>query len=328
MSTIYAGPGKIYMGGKALWPEGENGEIKAEVKQKAVDVVSGFFGRVTALQGDAQAIISLTPFDNWSALPLLFPAYLGVSVGSASGALVIGTRPHNPAGAADAPAVIWSPDGRSYCFPRAAVTKHPDLHLGIDKPLFGPVEIACILATGASLGDTGALYTLRASGAADPGGQQSGTDYQRAAWTGVWGTVAGFGGGSGGVAVEAEEGWVITTQAKYSPLPVQTLVRAYKLDSVSFMAKCRPYGPTHSQIDAAIGVNDGRLLGQQFANGTTGADLALSGPNSKAITLKNADAVGAGFEFGGTKLGTGEIGFITTMTFTSGAAQPLLVFSA
>jgi len=54
----------------------------------------------------------------------------------------------------------------------------------------------------------------------------------------------------------------------------------------------------------------------------------LSGPNSKTITLKNADAVGAGFEFGGTQLGTGEMGFVTTMTFTSGNPQPLLVFSA
>ncbi len=93
------------------------------------------------------------------------------------------------------------------------------------------------------------------------------------------------------------------------------------------MAKVRPYGPTHTQIDAAIGVNAGRTLGSQLANATTAADLVLSGPNSKTITLKNADVVGAGFEFGGTKLGTGEIGFVTTMQFTAGAPQPLLVFS-
>ncbi len=182
MSTLYAGPGKVYMSAKALWPEGENGEIKAEVKQQAVDLASGFFGRVTALQGDAQAIISLTPFDNWSALPLLFPAYLGVSVGATTGALVIGTRPHNVAGGSDVPAEIWTPDGRSYSFPRAAVTKHPDLHLAINKPLFGPVEIACLIATGSSLGGSGSLYTIVESAAADPGGQQSGTDYQRGAW--------------------------------------------------------------------------------------------------------------------------------------------------
>jgi len=324
MSTLYAGPGKVYMNGQALWPEGENGEIKAEVKQQALEVVSGFFGRVTALQGDAQAIISLTPFDNWSALPLLFPPYLGVSTGTTSGALGIGTRPH---GTTDVPAEVWTPDGRSYTFPRAAVIKHPDLRLAIDRPLFGPIAIAAIIATGKSLGGAGALYTLTASGAADPGGQQ-GTDYTRGAWKGIWGTTPGFGGASGDSPIEAEDAWVILTDAKYSPLPVQQLVRGYKLDNVSFMAKVRPFGPTHAQIDAAIGVNAGRTLGAQFANSTTAADLVLSGPNSKTITLKNADVVGAGFEFGGTRLGTGELGFITTMTFTAGAPQPLLIFSA
>ncbi|HXP63246.1 MAG TPA: hypothetical protein VN829_22280 [Dongiaceae bacterium] len=328
MSTIYAGPGKVWMNNKALWPQGENGEIKAEVKQRAVDVVSGFFGRVTGLQGDAQAIISLTPFDNWSALSLLFPAYLGVTVGATPGALALGTRPHNPNAAADLPAKIWSPDGRLYTFPRTAVTKHPDLHLGINHALFGPVELAALIASGSTLGGAGSLYTLTPSGATDPGGQQSGSDFQRGPWYGVWGTVAGFGGDGSSSPVDAEEEWVITTVAKYSPLPVQTLVRAFKLDNVSFMARCRPFGPSHSQIDAAIAINDGRLLGQQFADGTTGADLVLSGPNSKTITLKNADAVGAGFEFGGTQLGTGEMGFVTTMTFTSGNPQPLLVFSA
>ncbi len=318
------------MSGIALWPEGENGQIKAEVRQLTHDVVSGYFGRVTCLQGDAQAVISLTPFDNWGALRTLFPAYLGVTVGTgagSAGALAIGTRPHNPGGAADAAAEVYAPDGRLYTFPHAAVCKHPDLHLGLDRALFGAMEIAAIIATGSSLGAAGALYTLTGSGAADPGGQQSGGDYQRGAWYGAWGTAAGFGGHSGDSPMEAEEEWVIQTAVKYSPLPVQTLVRAYKLDNVSFLAKCRPFGPTQGQIDAAAGVNTGRVLGQQFANSTTGADLVLTGPNGKTITLKNADVAGAGFEFGGTKLGNGEIGFVTTMTFNGGAPQPLLVFS-
>ncbi len=328
MSTLYAGPGKIYMSSKVLFPEGENGEIKAEIKQQAINVLSGFHGRVTALQGDAQAAISLTPFDNWSALALLFPSYLGVSVGAAAGALVVGTRPH---GAGNVPCDIWTPDGRLYAFTRAAITKHPDLHLAINKALFGPIEITALVGSSKKLGDAGALYTITETGAADPGGQQ-GTDYTRGAWTGVWGASpggpAGFGADGASSPVEAEDEWTITTAIKYSPLPVQQLVRAFKLNRVAFMAKVRPYGPTHTQISTALALNSGRLLGAQFASATPGNNLVLSGPNSKTITLKNTDIVGAGFEFGGTKLGTGEIGFISTMTFTSGAPQPLLVFSA
>jgi hypothetical protein len=55
--------------------------------------------------------------------------------------------------------------------------------------------------------------------------------------------------------------------------------------------------------------------------------LVLTGPSSKTITVKQTEIKGAGFEFGGTKLGTGEIGFVSKMNFAAGAPQPLLVFS-
>ena len=239
----------------------------------------------------------------------------------------MGTRPHNPGGAADSPCKIWTPDGRLYNFARAAVTRHPDLHLGLASPLFGRAEITALVATGKNLGDAGALYTITESGVADPGGQMALGDFARGAWSGVWGTAAGFGGGSGGVPIQAEEEWVILNEVQYAPLRVQRLALAWQLQSVKFMARTRPYGPTHTQIDAAIGVNSGRLLGSQIASPATAADLVLTGPAGHTITLKSADVVGAGYEFGGTRLGTGEIGFVSTMQFSSGAPQPLLVFS-
>ena len=269
MSILYAGPGKVWMNGTALWPAGENGEIRATIEQEVVDVAGAMHGRLTGVQAGAAAKIVLTPFDQWGALGLLFPAYLGVSVGAAAGALAIGTRPHNPAGAADAACQIWTPDARRYTFPRAAITRHPDLHLGLGSTLFGPVEITALVASAKKLGDAGALYTIAESGAADPGGQMGLADFARGAWTGVWGTAAGFGGDLNGTPIEAEEEWVISCEIKYSPLPVQKLVRACKLDSVKFMARVRPFGPTHTQIDAAIGINHGRLLGSQVANSTT-----------------------------------------------------------
>ena len=327
--TIYAGPGKLYFNSIGLFPEGENGAIKAEVHQETLDVASGFHGRMASVQAGASVKISISPFDSWGALATLFPTFLGVSVGASTGALVIGTRPHNVAGGSDVAAVIWTPDGRSYSFPHAAITKHPDIHLGLDKALFGPIEMTAILATGKAMGSSGAFYTLTASGAADPGGAMTLGDFERGAWTGVWGTAAGMGGDATPYPIEAEDEWVITSEIKYTALSVQKLIRAYKLDSVKFMAKVRPYGPTQANIDTAIGINaGGRLLGSQIASSTTAQDLVLSGPGSKVITLKKADVVGAGFEFGGTKLGNGEIGFINTMQFTAGAPQPLLTFSA
>ncbi len=119
---------------------------------------------------------------------------------------------------------------------------------------------------------TGWLYTITESAAGDPGGQMTMADFVLwGEWTGAYGAVAGF-GGDGGSAIEAEDDWTISTQVKLSPLPVQKLTRAFKLDSVEFMAKVRPYGPTHTNIDAAIGLNNGRLLGSRFASGSAAVD--------------------------------------------------------
>jgi hypothetical protein len=222
-------------------------------------------------------------------------------------------------------AEIYTPDGRLYTFPHAAITKHPDINLGANKALFGSMQITNILAAGITLGAAGAFHSVTESGATDPGGAFITSDVERGAWYGAWGTSTGF-GGDGGAALEAEDGWTISTAVKYSPLAVQKLVRAYKLDEVYFMCKGRPYGPTHTEITAMTGINAGRGLGQ-FIPTTNAADLVLTGPNSKTVTLKNADIVGAGFDFGGTKLGSDEIGFVTGMTFTAGAPQPLLEFS-
>ena len=325
-ATIYAGPGKLYLNAVAIQAEGTNGQITAKTVQTADPVGNALFGRVGYLQGDTIETIDLTPFDNWGILKTLFPAFLGVTCGLQTGAMVIGTRPHNPAGAADAAAKIWTPDGRLYTFPHAAITKHPDIHLGANKPMFGPMQLTNIQATGIAMGTAGAFHTVTETGATDPGGAFVTSDIERGAWYGAWGTVAGF-GGDGGAALEAEDGFTITSSIKYSPLKVQGLTRAYKLDEVYFMVKCRPYGPTHTEITTMTGINSGRVLGNYLPS-TNAASLVLTGPNGKTVTMPNADLVGAGFDFGGTKLGSDEIGFISGMTFTTGAAQPLLQFSA
>lgn len=318
-ATLYYGPGKIYYNSVALWPEGDGGQIDVTIDQEKFDAYSGMHGRTCSLGGDLTAKISLTPFDNWGALAITHPASIKTPA--------VGTRAH---GAADVSAAVWTPDGRGYLFAQAAVTKHPDLHLGPDKALFGPMEFTCLVDRDLALGATSSLVTVTESSAADPGGQMTMTDFARGRWTGVWGTEAGFGGAEGDVAIEAEDEWIITADVKYAVVKAAKLTRAMVLQSVDFMARVVPYGPTHTQILTALGLVGGATaasLGARWAV-SDGADLVLTGPNSKTITLKNCHPVGAGFRFGGSRLGTGEIGFVTGMTFTDGAVQPLIVFSA
>ncbi len=312
MSTLYAGPGKVYINSIALQPEGENGPISIAVSEETAGIASGMFGRHSEQLVDQTAEITCKPFDNWGSLATLFPARIGVTVGASA---AVGGRPH---GNSDLATKVWTPDGRIYHAIRSAVVGHPSLHLGIGKALFGDVRISVIGATGVAMGASGYLFSANAiteSAGADPGGAMTMSDFIRGAWTGAWGAVTGF------TAIEAEDEWTIENTISYSPLKVQGRTLALKLDSVSFMAKCRPYGPTHTQL---LGIVGGHTHGQRLGS----ADLVLTGPSSKTITLENAELRGAGFNFGGTQLGTGEIAFVNEMSFSAGAPTSLLTFSA
>ena len=48
-------------------------------------------------------------------------------------------------------------------------------------------------------------------------------------------------------ALEAENGWDLICDVKYSPITVQKITRLYKLDSARFMLRGRLVGPTHTQ---------------------------------------------------------------------------------
>jgi hypothetical protein len=322
-ATIYAGPAKVWINSVAMQSEGENGPVHIAYNEDTAEIAAAMYGRISEQERDAVVDVTVKPFDNWGLLATLFPPYTGVKVGATAAALLIGKRPHTePTGN---PTKVWTPDGRLYQLVRTAVIGHPSLHLGIGKGLYGDVRIVGLPDLGVAMGGSGYLFTGNAiteSAASDPGGAMTMADFVREAWTGVWGTVAGFGGGGGDVALQAEEEWTIETTIKYSSLKVQGRTLAMKLDSCAFMIRTKPFGPTHTQIIAAVGAHtQGSRLGS--------ADLTLTGQlSAKTITLKNAEVRGAGFDFGGTTLGTGEIGFVNTMTFTAGAPQSLIEFSA
>lgn len=344
MGTVYSGPGKLFYNGRTvIWPQAINGQMIYQLNQTKMDYGNAMFGRTGSILGGTVGRLTVTPYDNWAALIDLFPPYIGATTQTAAGVLRIGQRPHNPDGAGDVSATIWNPNGVSIKLNRCACTRHPDLHLGTGKPLYGQAEFTTLPTSTngnnqVSVGDPNAFHTITEAGAADPGGVYTTADFVREAWRGAWGTIAGFAGDGtfNGAPLQAEEEWIVSTNATYDPLPVQEQVQAFKLASVEFMAHCRLFGPTWTQIDNAVAL--GRRLGSRFANpGDEGAqqDLVLYSQSGKSITIYNADAHGEGFEFGGTRLATGEVGFVTQLV-ASGSLQsagvsgvkPLIVFSA
>lgn len=342
--VLYSGPGKLFFNGVPFQADGVNGQINAVLDEKTTERGTAMAGRVLETWDDIIGRVTVTPWDSWGILGALFPAYIGattaqtspytVAHGQGTGQVQPGIRPHDliagtPNGLAAAK--IWTQDGRLYNFVRAAITKHPGLKLGVGVPLYEQCELTCL---GDPTLNPGASSFLIAGNAITESSQSGGAgttdpdttgfslaDFVNGKWTGLWGTGTQWGGI---VPLEPEDYWTLVTDVKYSPLTVQKLTRHYKFDSANFMIKARLIGPTHTQMLGEILTHtQGQIMTEASA-----ADLVLSGPNSKTITLKNCEIKGAGFEFGGTRLGTGEVGFVTQMTFTSGTPQPLIIFSA
>ncbi len=329
--TIYTGPAKAYMNSKAFQPQSENGQLSVAIDERTTPISNAMFGYQGEATEDVNAKVSLVPFDSWDLISVLFPAFLGVSVGTTTGALLIGTRAHDAAaGTANGnnAVKVWTPDGRLYNFVRGAISKHPEMYFGTGKELFGSVEITCLGDVTKRPGDSGYLVAgsaITETGAADPGGVFSLADFVRGYWTAAWGAAAGFGGDTGGAPMESEDFWTLVPEVKYNAPTQQKIIRHMPLVSARFMLKGRLIGPTHSQLMAAV---LSKASGYRNASGAAGADLVLTGPNSKEVTLKNCEIKGAGFQFGGTTLNTGEFGFITQTAYTTGVPDPQLIFSA
>ncbi len=354
MSTLYSGPGKVIRAadstivgsvtGTALattfMPEGENGPVRVSVTEDSAEIASSFHGRITEQWRDQIVEVVFRPFDNWGLLHQLFPPWIGadtsaVLIGGDTHAghgqvasIQVGARPHGVGGAHVA-TKVWAADNqRLYNITRSAVVGHPTIHLGIGKALFGDARITGVGDETKTPFVVDYLMAITESGVTDPTPTVfTMDDFVRGAWKGTWGDGA-TGVSAGFLNVEAEDEWTIDTAVKYSPLKVQGRTLAYKIDSAMFAVKVRPYGPTHSQIAAALGSHQqGQWVGHS-ATSPASRDLVLTGPNAHTITLHNCDVKGAGFEFGGTTLGTGEIAFVSGMTFTSGQPNGLITFGA
>lgn len=333
--TVYSGPASVVVTqGGANYPmqaEGENGQVKLVVTESMAIRSSATSGVLRRTLNGKMCKLTITPFDSWSLLPVLFPTYIGAQTGGATSSdLKIGTRPHDFASGStngNAPSKIWTPDiGRMYTMARSALTKPPNMKLGVGQPLFEGVEISGLDVVDPALRSASSMIAIVESGASNPDTAGFSPDFINGHWLATWGTVAGF------AAMEVEDFWTLSSAVKYSTLNIQGWPTHMKLDTVEFFIKGRLAGPTHTAIMTQIGTHaQGATLTE-----ATPQDLVLTGPagtsggSAKTLTLKDCELVleNEAFEFGGTKLGTGSIGFYTKLDFSAGAPGPSLIFSA
>jgi hypothetical protein len=272
-----------------------SGDSKIEIVPTTQIVRSALYGKIDETVSDLAVKCTGTPL-TWSSLSVLFP-YLTPTVGQ------------RLYGNADLPLVWASNNGDVFTVANAAVTRMPDLTLGVEKDIMGPVEFTGLIINGGDPESANSYYTI-ATGQAFSAPSLDVTKVTRQHYTASWGSVAGF------TNFQAQDVWTIRHELELNPVKIQGRTVDMTVSGYRAMARCRPAEPTMANIDAALamqgtGASQGRRLS------ATAADLVITGQNSVSITLKNAALKSAGFVFGGRPLRNGELGWVSTWVTTS-----------
>ncbi len=303
-SLLVKGPAKLTFKSSTFFSEDD---FTLSVDPSTNDVSTSMHGKIDEAMHDVIAKCSFTPFGNWSALTVLFPsAYLSPT---------IGTR---IMGDTDSPLVIASNNGDVYTLISAGITKMPTLYLGADKPIFGPIEFTGVRGNTMDASDDDSLLTV-ATGISYSDTTFSPANYKQQSYSAAWGSVDGFDD------FQAQEGWHVEFELKLEPIKINGVGTVdFSIASCQAIAKCKPYGPTGTQILAAAQVQSA-ALGRRY--GTGAADLVITG-SGVTVTVKNAQLKTAGFMFGGKPLRNGEVGFVGTVAFSSGVASARAVLAS
>lgn len=222
-------------------------------------------------------------------------------------------------GSSDVPVTWASNNGDNILIRAGAIGKMPDLFLGVDKPMLGPLEIWGVVGTGLDPSSANSYYTLSTGNAftapAIPGTSVLG----RQKWT------AAFGSATGLTSFQAQEGWQITHELELLPITIQGRTVDFHLASYRSMAKCKPAGPTMANIDAALKAQGSLPHGGRLS--ANASDLVITGAQSGVVTVKNAVLKTAGYVFGAKALRQDEIGFVGTLAIGTGAASAGMTLS-
>jgi hypothetical protein len=222
--------------------------------------------------------------------------------------------------AADATALWASPNGDTFLIANYGITKPPDLNLGTNKPIFGPIEIAGIISTASGAGGffdpsvTNAYYTTATGVAFTPAALDT-TSLGRGSYTATW-------AGKTITSSQTQDGFQITHEYKVESR--QALGgRTCDMILVSWRVMCKfiPVGAnatmTNIQTDLASGGVVGSIQGAR--RGKLAAALTLTGPTTASgadklvtVVLNNCVLKSAGFVFGNKPLRNGELGFVST----------------
>jgi hypothetical protein len=296
-TALTRGPAKVTIGGATLYMRGDFSTKHAPVFNP---VMSSLHGQSDKYKKDLVIKLNLTLFGLWQDLTVLFPSYaMNPTVGT------------DITGSTDQAVVVHARNGDRITYTNGWITKLLNLFLGVDGELFAAaVEITCVIGKDKMPTDAGAYFVRDSTAYTETAFAM--TNFNKGRWSGVWGAVTGFG------AIATHKGFNIDWNLAIfgdggDGYGTQSLI----IDDAGLVGNCKciPIGPTLAQGDTAQGIAS-RDIGSLLSTGA--ADLTLSGPNSAAVVLKNANIIEHATTFGVKPLRAGEVAWETTRVFTAG----------
>lgn len=220
--------------------------------------------------------------------------------------------------------VIHAADGAKHTLTAVAVTKMPDLLFSAVATLVGEVGFTGLAANGSSFSTANRLYTI-AAGADVVDATFAVAGIKMQPYTATWTGFTGFTG------FETQDGFRVSFNLQTEDFEVDTQGVYQKIiKSVGIAVRCVPLGPSSANIDAALkaqgaGAARGRSLD------ATAAQLQITGADAvNYLTIPNCQIETGSFRFGSSaqQLRVGEVAFVGTRKFTTGAQQALWTLAA
>ena len=301
-STIIRGPGIVTFDSQVFYTEGD---IVATPTIETFKIGTSMYGDVDERLDNIIWELAFTPAGQWKAghLPVLWP-YTNPTIGSSI------------FGAADKNVVVQSLAGQQMTFKAGAVTGMPDIILSAGKPAIGQVTMQCVGADNTAWSDSAKRAAVAAVAFSDTSFDP--TDIKTAAFSSAWGAVSPWDD------FQTQEGWVISFEVSLDDVRTDTDGLVDKtLGNIGVMAKCVPVGISETQLLALLKIQDTGIARGVSLSGNSNDLVIDGGAGNPKVTINQASPKEGPFRWGRTVLRAGEIGFVATHEFVTGARQAL-----
>jgi hypothetical protein len=303
LPTIITGPAIVLHNAKAFYSKAG---IKVAFRRESFNVETDFDGRIDERMKSQLTEVTLQPDGQVSDLNKYFP--YGIAD---IGASIFGASPKT--------LVIHTKAGQTITYPRAAISKLPQLRLKPTDTLFGDMTFTCLGVPNVQPNTSNAWKTIASASFADASFDERKivTDIYRAAYGSspydAIGSMAGF-----EVDLSME-----TSRIEAADFGVIDMI----LKSLTATARFAPGNLTEAQVDTLLNLqNTGYIFpGQSLAKANT--DLVITGSGNNGLTLtviiKNAGPKQNAAMYSTGKHRHEAVEFTSRRTWTSGAANPL-----